>query len=176
MYYGHLRHRQFCSPFSVPCISILLSIVIPQASIRPQTSTSNPHISISLLSPYISPNCFPAHLDFSCVGTHAPVVTREVSRLNRIDPLRMPLSYLYLSIPRFWLIRSSLRRDPWSYLRRVFRSLHPLYNVYLFLDVRYVSCSPASLLPLILQSFSLSVHFTNAGSVVFHSRKQKQPV
>ena len=70
VYYGHPRHRQFCSSSHVPCISILrfTSHTPHQASICTHPSSST-HIYNHSFHVHISPIlCFSRHLEFFNVG------------------------------------------------------------------------------------------------------------
>lgn len=146
MYYGRRRHRQFPSPSHVARISILLSTCHTphQASIR----THPPAITYlySLLSrTYFPVSCF-SHLGLFNTGKGG-VLHRLVSASTFLGSPgwtfhRSPLTPVFLFFFEIWFIYSRCSLVS-SYSYQPFHLLHFLYNVYLFLDVRYALYSSA---------------------------------
>jgi hypothetical protein len=145
VYYGRRRHRRFCSASHVPCINILLfTCHTPhQASIRTHPSAIHTYLYSLLSRAYLAVLCLSHHLGFFNAGKD-DVLHRLVSVSTFVGSpgwtLRSPSTLVFpsafpFSLP-FWFIysRCDLVR-PYSY--QLSRLLHLLYNVYLFLDVRY---------------------------------------
>jgi len=127
----------------VPCISILpFTRQYPTPSINPHTSICNPHISILTATSR-------AHFSISYLSHHFRFFQqRRMMRFTRSRPMLvlrigassfpsnicLPVGFSFQPLILVYLF--SLRPvRPYSY--RACRLLHFLYNVYLFLDVRY---------------------------------------
>ena len=141
-----------------------------QASIRTHPSAIHTYLYSLLSRTYFVVPCLSHHLGFLNAGKDG-VLHRLVSVSTSVGSSdwtlhRSPSTFVFPSAfflsPRFWFIysRCDLVR-PYPY--QLSRLLHFLYNVYLFLDVRYALYSSAhshSLplpLPLLFQSFLPSI-------------------
>ena len=136
----------------IPCISTLLFTSYPTPSIDPHTRHQSTHILPTLPVHIFPALCFHHRPNFSNAG-EGGILHRLTLALTFVGlpgwtyrrfPSRVALLSFLLSVPDFGL---SIPVSRWDLVRPccvpTFRLLHLLYNVYLFLDVRYAAYSSA---------------------------------
>lgn len=139
VYYGHRRHCQFCFPFHAPCIRILLFIR--------HTHTKHQSAHIHQQSTHIYAHCFRVHILPRARRVSQVLLSKNDGVFQRLTPVSLDsrgtpgldISSIpsdvffppFLSPPLF-LVSFLFHCDLWSVSCPVFRSLHILYNVYLF--------------------------------------------